>query len=86
MTEIKNKKSNKLVAVKRDVDPDLLELAETILSQVKSGHIKGLVALINRFGESYDVGASGEMNVGEVLLTFEAWKVEQLVMPRFKVK
>jgi hypothetical protein len=78
--------TKKLSAVKREVDPALLEMAEEILAQVKSGHIKGLVALINRYGEEYDVGASGEMKTSEVMHTFEVWKNEQYIFSRFQPK
>ena len=74
----------KLVAVKRDVDPALVEMIEEVAAQVKSGEIRGLVILINKFGEEYDVGAAGDMKVAEVMHTFETWKVEQYVMSRFR--
>jgi hypothetical protein len=78
--------TTKLEVVKRDIDKALLEMAEEILAQVKSGDIKGLVTLINRYGEDYDVGAAGDMRVSEVMHTFEVWKTEQYVMSRFKLQ
>jgi len=74
--------ANKLVPVKRDVDPDLINMLENALQQAKAGEIQGIVMLINRFGAEYQHAAAGDMKMSEVIMAYEDWKFDQHFLAR----
>ena len=65
--------------LKREVDEQLVKVAEDLLAAVKAGNVTGLVAFVEdgRMGKSAGVFFGGPVDFGKVLGAFELWKLQK---------